>query len=296
MGPLFVIGEVAGGKGSCVGYLRDPMRSLLPLMDRAIAAAFAAGAEINAVHRSQLGVQYKSDASPVTVADLRAHHIIAQVLGNDHPLLSEEGAALPYNDRRAWDIYWLVDPLDGTKEFIKGNGEFSVNIALMRNDGDHALPIAGVLYSPVKDLLYFAWKNGGAYKQENAATVTGVPTYERASMSMRLPVQTAREAYTIVASRSHLSRQTIDFIKDAERKHGEVRTMNMGSALKICLVAEGSADVYPRFGPTMEWDTAAGHAICLEAGCELIDATTGKSLPYNKKDLMNTPFIVQRSK
>jgi 3'(2'), 5'-bisphosphate nucleotidase len=279
-----------------MGYLRGSMRQemLISLMDHAIEAALGAGHEILEVQLEHAEVEMKSDRSPLTLADRRAHSFIGSTLkATGLQVLSEEGADVPLAERRAWSHYWLVDPLDGTKEFIKGNGEYSVNIALMENREDEAVPVAGVLYAPVKDLLYFAWKDGGAYRQQQAATVTGVSAYERACMSTRLPLDQQKDTFTIVASRSHLTPATAEFIRQAEVKHGKVRTINMGSALKICLVAEGTADVYPRSGPTMEWDTAAGHAICLEAGRDLRNAVTGGRLRYNKQDLTNDPFIVE---
>jgi 3'(2'), 5'-bisphosphate nucleotidase len=191
-----------------------------------------------------------------------------------------------------------VDPLDGTKEFIKRNGEFTVNIALMARDAQPAgplgaaRPIGGVLFVPVSGRLYFAWEGGGAYRQDEAATRTGITAYERARMSTRLPLSHDRAAFTIVASRSHASPETEAFIARMRERHGEVALTSMGSALKIALVAEGAADAYPRYAPTMEWDTAAGHAIANEAGRRLEDVTTGEALRYNKHDLVNPWFIV----
>jgi 3'(2'), 5'-bisphosphate nucleotidase len=274
---------------------------LSTLTGLAISAALSAGREILDVYGGHFEVELKQDDSPLTIADQRAHSVIVKQLSETGlPVLSEEGDAIPVHERQAWQLYWLVDPLDGTREFIKRNGEFTVNIALMRRDGlpqgpmGTASPVAGVLYSPVKDLLYFAWEGAGAYRQEGAATISAADAYERAGMSARLPsVQEEREAYTIVASRSHQSPETRAFIERMEQEHSSVRITSMGSALKICMVAEGAADVYPRYSPTMEWDTAAGHAICLEAGRQVIDMTTREPMRYNKSDLMNNPFIVQ---
>lgn len=263
-------------------------------------AAFAAGREIMAVYGTNFTSERKADESPLTEADKRAHNIIVAALApTGLPVLSEEGRTLAPNERQAWQRYWLVDPLDGTKEFIKRNGEFTVNIALMERDDQPggplgaARPIAGVLYVPVKDLLYFAWEGGGAYRQKDAATHDAASAYERASQADRLPVTTNRPAFTIVASRSHQSPETEAFIQKMEAEHGNIALASMGSALKICLVAEGAADVYPRYAPTMEWDTAAGHAIANEAGRQLIDITTGAPMRYNKSELVNNWFIVQ---
>lgn len=275
------------------------MHNLGEQVSAAIEAALAAGREILAVYEGPIAVDLKDDRSPLTEADRRAHQAIAAALASTGlPVLSEEGRSIVAEERQSWERYWLVDPLDGTKEFIKRNGEFTVNIALMERDGlpggpmGTASPIAGVLYVPVKDILYFAWNGGGAYRQERATLASG-QAYERAAMAHRLPIHTERKAYTIVASRSHQSPETEAFIRRAEEEHGRVELASMGSALKICLVAEGAADVYPRYAPTMEWDTAAGHAIANEAGRKLIDVTTNAPMRYNKYELVNNWFIVQ---
>lgn len=276
------------------------MSGMEALVDKAIEAALAAGREILEVYGAAFSVEHKDDRSPLTEADKRAHAAIVGVLSaTGLPVLSEEGSEAGPGQRQAWERYWLVDPLDGTKEFIKRNGEFTVNIALMERDGQPAgalgaaRPIAGVLYVPVKDMLYFAWEGGGAWRQEGATTREAASTYERAAMASKLPLQSERPAYTIVASRSHQSPETEAFIAKAREQHGEVALTSMGSALKICLVAEGAADVYPRYAPTMEWDTAAGHAIANEAGRQLIDITTSAPMRYNKHSLVNNWFIVQ---
>jgi len=272
---------------------------LAGLLAAAIEAALAAGREILAVYEGPIAVELKDDRSPLTEADRRAHRTIAGVLAaTGLPLVSEEGRALPAAERRSWERYWLVDPLDGTKEFVRRNGEFTVNIALMERTGEPtgaagvADPIGGVVYAPVKDLLYFAWRGGGAWRDERASAPR-TSLAARASASRRLPLALEREVYTVVASRSHTSAETEAFIRAAEREHGRVELASLGSALKICLVAEGSADVYPRFAPTMEWDTAAGHAVALEAGRTLVDPRDGAPLRYNKADLTNPWFLVR---
>jgi 3'(2'), 5'-bisphosphate nucleotidase len=273
---------------------------LSALVGTAVRAAFAAGHEILAVYRSAFTVDHKSDRSPLTEADRRAHRAIVSTLASTGlPVLSEEGRTIEPAERQAWQHYWLVDPLDGTKEFVARNDEFTVNIALMGagsatdpRNGTH-VPIAGVLYAPVLDRLYFAWQDGGSYRQDGAATRSAASAYERAAMATRLPVPQEREAYTIVASRSHQSPETAAFIRQQEEERGGVALTSMGSALKICLVAEGAADVYPRYAPTMEWDTAAGQAICQEAGKQLIDHASGVPMRYNKNELVNNWFIVQ---
>jgi 3'(2'), 5'-bisphosphate nucleotidase len=276
--------------------LHDP---LIPLVTIAIDAALVAGREILAVYEGPIAVEHKEDASPLTEADRRAHRSITKVLAaTGLPVLSEEGKSLSAEERRRWERYWLVDPLDGTKEFVRRNGEFTVNIALMERVAEPegpdgvAVPVAGVLFAPVEDLLYFSWRGGGAFRQDGAG-VPGAGAEARAVASRRLPFAPARAAFTIVASRSHSSPETEAFIRAAEREHGRVELASLGSALKICLVAEGVADVYPRFAPTMEWDTAAGHAIALEAGRDLVDPASGAPLRYNKLDLVNPWFLVR---
>ncbi len=276
------------------------MNDLLPLLDHALDAAFAAGTAILVVYEGGFTVDRKADRSPVTKADLDADVAIRKALQPAHlPVLSEEGEEVPLDTRQAWDRYWLVDPLDGTKEFVQRNAEFTVNIALMERDDlplstlGAATPVAGVLYAPVHDVLYFAWKGGGAYRVNGARTFAGRPAYELAALGERLPMIDQRDVYTIAASRSHPSPDTEAFIRHKREEHGKVAFIVMGSALKICLVAEGTADVYPRYAPTMEWDTAAGHAIALEAGRDVVDVTTGERMRYNKQDLVNQWFIVE---
>jgi len=270
------------------------------LIDVATKAALDAGREILDVYSSAFAVEHKDDRSPLTEADKRAHRAIVSALAvTGLPVLSEEGKAIGPEERQAWERYWLVDPLDGTKEFIKRNGEFTVNIALMARDSlpagplGAARPIGGVLFVPVRDTLYFAWEGGGAYRLENAATHRTASAYERAAMADRLPLHHERSSFTIVASRSHKSPETEAYIQRMEEEHGSVALTSMGSALKICLVAEGAADAYPRYAPTMEWDTAAGHAIVNEAGIQLLDVTTDAPMRYNKYELVNNWFIVQ---
>jgi 3'(2'), 5'-bisphosphate nucleotidase len=266
------------------------MQGLAQLLDIAIEAALMAGDEILEVYRSDFTVTRKRDDSPVIQNALST---------TDLPVASEEGPLPPPAERRTWGQYWLVDPLDGTKEFVQRNGEFCVNIALMEREGGEegpgfARPIAGVMYAPVKDRLYFAWEGGGAWRQDDAATSGRATAYERAAMAERLPLMhNDQRPFTVVASRSHGSADTAAFIRDMEQRHGEVKLATIGSALKIGLVAEGTADAYPRFGPTMEWDTAAGHAIALEAGRRVIDPATGAPLRYNKTELVNPWFIVE---
>jgi len=278
------------------------VNDLTPLLDRAIAAAFAAGRMILDVYAGPIDVELKDDRSPLTEADKRAHAAIARELGTTGlPVLSEEGKEIAEAERQDWDRYWLVDPLDGTKEFIKRNGEFTVNIALMAPLTDTATsatlgthtPIAAALYVPVKDTLYFAWSGGGAYRLEQAGTRGTAEALKLAALAQRLPLPMPERPFTIVVSRGHNSPDSDAFIARMKEKHGKVAITSLGSALKICLVAEGAADAYPRYAPTMEWDTAAGQAIANGTGKELIDVTTDAPMRYNKHSLVNNWFIVR---
>lgn len=261
------------------------------MLDIAITAALEAGTEIMRIYNDpsqDFGIERKADNSPVTLADKAAHKcIVRHLLQTDIPILSEEGAHLPYEERKKWHRLWVVDPLDGTKEFIKKNGEFTVNIALVA-DG---IPVLGVIYLPATDTLYTGIVGEGAWKE----TPSDSPSNGRIKEPLPIEGKGGRDSgpFTIVASRSHLNPETEDFINQMRRQHGDVRLVSGGSSLKICLVAEGTADVYPRLAPTMEWDTAAGDAIARAAGKTLMDARTGQPLTYNKPDLHNPWFIVQ---
>ena len=238
----------------------------------AIDAALKAGEKILSIYedpRSDFEIERKADNSPLTIADRKAHEAIVAILNETpFPVLSEEGKHMDYAVRRGWDTLWIVDPLDGTKEFIKRNGEFTVNIALVQN----AVPVMGVIYVPVKKELYFAVEGTGAYKCSGIVSLEdeGVTLQQMIEKSERMPLADTRDHFIAVASRSHLTPET-----------------------EICLVAEGKADVYPRFAPTMEWDTAAGHAIARAAGMEVYQAGKEEPLRYNKEDLLNPWFIVE---
>ena len=258
------------------------------LINKAIKASILAGNEILDVYSTaDFQVEIKSDNSPLTIADKRSHNKIMEVLDdNIIPIMSEEGAIADYNERKNWDLYWCIDPLDGTKEFIKRNGEFTVNIALMKKNK----PVGGVIYVPVTKELYFSESTIGAYKIDSITEVKGIE--DLINMANKLPLQNNRENFTIVASRSHLSKETQDFIDKMQKRFGNVETISKGSSLKLCMVAEGNADIYPRFAPTMEWDTAAGTAIALGAGFKVTKADGITPLDYNKDDLLNPWFIV----
>lgn len=264
------------------------MQNLLQL---AVEAAVAGGLEIMEVYNQpSMDVTTKSDNSPLTIADQRAHHTIVNFLSSTpYPILSEEGKAIPFETRSKWSRFWMVDPLDGTKEFIKRNGEFTVNIALIENGS----PILGVIYVPVQKLLYFGLMGTGAYRKyiHNQSDLHA-PLMESAQ---HLPLSKTTQL-TVVGSRSHLSVETEDFIKALEKNHGPSNFASMGSSLKICMVAEGTADIYPRFAPTMEWDTAAGQGIALAAGCVCLNAHTRGPLEYNKPNLLNDFFIVSNQR
>jgi len=284
------------------------------LLDIAIRASLAAGRDILSIYNdpnADFGIERKADNSPLTRADKAAHaRIMTFLQPTGIPVLSEEGAHLPYEERRHWQRLWIVDPLDGTKEFIKRNGEFTVNIALVEN----GTPVLGVIYKPAASrgkgtipsregrgeagALYYGIVGTGAGLTYIDATASADETLLSAALerSEALPLTGERGEglpFTVVASRSHLSPETEAFINNLRREHPDLELVSSGSSLKICLVAEGKADIYPRHAPTMEWDTAAGHAIAIAAGHEMVDATTGKTLTYNKEDLHNPWFIVR---
>lgn len=259
----------------------------------AIDAALQAGEEILTIYNdpaSDFQIEKKADNSPLTIADREAHNAIVGILADTpYPLLSEEGKQLLYTERCGWITLWIVDPLDGTKEFIKRNGEFTVNIALVHD----SVPVMGVIYLPVKKVLYFGIEGLGAYKLLDIAAREGASLTELMERAVRLPESDIHDKYVIVASRSHLTPETEAYIEEMKRLHSEVELISSGSSIKICQVAEGKADVYPRFAPTMEWDTAAGHAIARAAGKEIYQAGKDEPLLYNKEDLLNPWFIVE---
>jgi len=241
-----------------------------------IALAKTAGKAIMAVYtKKDFGITYKTDDSPLTHADMSAHDVILtglKTLSPILPVLSEESKIIPYEERRLWSIYWLVDPLDGTKEFIKRNGEFTVNIALIEKNE----PVMGVVHAPALALTYYAVRGGGAFKQEGEKIPFKIRVSDYRNSKLKIPI-----------SRSHAEEALDHFLQkidDYERVH-------IGSSLKLCLVAEGTAHLYPRFGPTTEWDTAAAHCVVTEAGGAVTNLS-GDPLKYNKPDLLNPDFIV----
>jgi 3'(2'), 5'-bisphosphate nucleotidase len=262
-------------------------------------AAKRAGEAILDVYDSDFAVEHKDDKSPLTLADKKSHEIIMDVLEQTItvnnctvPVLSEEGRGIPFDERKEWEYFWLVDPLDGTKEFVKRNGEFTVNIALIQKHK----PVLGIIYIPVKDVFYFAAINIGTYKLEDSENlVDNLSIKELLDKSQRLPLTSNnKSSLTVIGSRSHTSEEFSEFVKRLNEKYGNVEFISSGSSLKLCLVAEGRADVYPRFGPTMEWDTAAGQAIVEQAEGSVMDIQTREPLRYNKENLLNPFFIVSR--
>ncbi len=254
-----------------------------------IQAALEAGMDIMEIYETgDFSVDMKSDNSPLTKADIVSHNKIVKHLESTNiPILSEEGKEISYEIRKNWKLLWIVDPLDGTKEFIKRNGEFTVNIALVENN----IPIMGVVYAPALNELYFASKDLGAFKVKTNGEKIEVDNLVK--NAVQLPLQLNHSAYTIVGSRSHMSQETSDFIKQQENEHKSIELISKGSSLKLCMVADGNADCYPRFAPTMEWDTAAGQTICMYAGRDVIDWITKKTMLYNKESLLNSWFLAR---
>lgn len=242
-----------------------------------IAIAEQAGQAIMEIYQQEFEVIYKDNKSPLTKADKAANDIITDGLNAlpvKLPILSEEGKKISYEIRKEWEYFWMVDPLDGTKEFIKKNGEFTVNIALIHKD----TPILGVVYSPVQDDMYWAVQGKGAFKD-----------------GKKLPVYTneyPEKLLRVVASKSHLSTATKEYIHKLSKTTERIECLSKGSSLKLCMIAEGDADVYPRLAPTMEWDTAAADTIVRESGKMTYHYETKLPVQYNKENLLNPWFIV----
>lgn len=245
-------------------------------IDDIIAIAQKAGDVIMEIYRKDFSVEYKDDKSPLTKADQKANDVIVNglnALSVQFPIFSEEGKLTPYEERKDWEYFWMVDPLDGTKEFIKKNDEFTVNIALIHNN----FPVLGVVYAPALNEMYWAKQGEGAFKN-----------------TVRLPIvinEAPEINLTVVASKSHLSEETKACIDKLRKTTKDLLFVSKGSSLKLVMVAEGSADVYPRLAPTMEWDTAAAHAIILEAKKQVYNYTNNQPLVYNKEAPINPWFI-----
>jgi len=236
--------------------------------------ALNAGKLIMEIYKKDFTIEYKDDKSPLTEADTKSNELICNTLEKMYPaipILSEENKEVSYEIRKDWEYYWCIDPIDGTKEFIKKNGEFTVNIALIYKN----IPVLGVVYAPALELMYYSKKGCGAFKND-----------------IRLPIKREDNKFIIVASKSHMSNETQQFVDDI--KTDKVKELvSMGSSLKLCLIAEGKADIYPRLAPTMEWDTAAAHAIVLESGKKVLQYDENKGVIYNKKNLLNPFFVVK---
>ena len=273
------------------------------LLSIAIAASLEAGEAIMKIYESDdFGIETKGDDSPLTKADLAADKIIQDLLAKTNiPVLSEEGKNIPYEERKDWKQLWIVDPIDGTKEFIKKNGEFTVNIALIENQKT----VLGVVYAPALGDLYYSSKENGSFRLRHFESLSDrQPTVKDSMLSYpealegngkatTLPLQSERKTFTVVASRSHMSPETEEYVSEMRNKHGDVELITKGSSLKLVMVAEGTADCYPRFAPTMEWDTAAGQAICEHAGFDVIDSETKETMKYNREQLLNNWFLVK---
>ncbi|GAB6045609.1 3'(2'),5'-bisphosphate nucleotidase CysQ [Caminibacter profundus] len=264
-------------------------------IDDVLEIARKAGEEVLKIYNKDFEVEYKDDKSPLTEADKKSHLMILDGLNNlsiknidsIFPILSEEGNDIPYEERKNWEYFWMIDPLDGTKEFVKKNGEFTINIALIYKNE----PIFGVVYAPVLDWIYFN-DNESAYKIEKDKLI-------------KLPIKRSDDKFIIVASRSHLNEETKKFIKSLTTYDHQLSSIvydfiSIGSSLKLCLVAEGKADIYPRLAPTMEWDTAAADAVVRKAGKKVYKINTSDYslstidyLFYNKENLLNPWLVVK---
>jgi 3'(2'), 5'-bisphosphate nucleotidase len=251
--------------------------NLSELLIVAIKAAEAACVEIMDVYNSgDFQAEAKGDDSPLTLADKKAHDKISAILKPFRlPILSEEGKSIPFSERKSWPYFWMIDPLDGTKEFIKRNGEFTVNIALIHDNR----PVLGVVAVPVTGEVFYAAQGLGAWLKKEGG---------KKQLPKRTVIDRQQPGLRVVASRSHMNEETQQFIDELK----EPSLVSKGSSLKFMLLAEGKADVYPRYAPTMEWDTAAAHAIVSEAGLKVVQAASGKDLLYNKEDLLNPYFLV----
>ena len=245
----------------------------------ALEAAVKAGENIMEVYNSTESINYekKADDSPLTIADKKSHNTIIDFLKDTEiDIISEESKSIEYQERKNWEEYWLIDPLDGTKEFIKKNGEFTVNIALIKNNKPHL----GVVYCPVKKILYWNDNDKKVFKREKEET---------REIKKRKPINENEEGLRVVVSRSHMSEETSEYVNKLTRP----KLISCGSSLKFLYIADNKADIYPRFGPTMEWDTAAAHSILNALEIHVINLDTGRELSYNKENLLNPYFIIK---
>lgn len=273
------------------GNSKRQIMDLPALLLLAIDAAIKGGQEIMAVYKTDFKVETKSDNTPVTLADKASSKIIIKLLSKSNlPVISEEEELPNYAIRKNWQHVWIIDPLDGTKEFIKKNGEFTVNVALIENN----LPIIGVIYVPVFDRLYFAAKTIGSFLYEGGINVIDLSLDQIILRSKTLPLHRLPDTYTLMASRSHLSREINYRISQLEKVYGKIAVINAGSSIKQCWVAEGKAHEYSRLGITMEWDTAAGQCILEQSGNKLNTIDSDKPLRYNK-EFPENPFFIAKN-
>ena len=250
--------------------------------------ALKAGAKIMNIYTKDFSVEYKDDKSPLTEADLQANEIICTELKRLYPqipIMSEENKQTEYETRKEWKYYWCIDPIDGTKEFIKKNDEFTVNIALIYKE----TPVLGVVCVPALNEIYYAKQNHGAFK-EVFSTQYSVIRQEKLPLKINNDYS---KSISVVASKSHLSPETQDFIDNLSLNTENCTLVSKGSSLKLCMVATGEADIYPRLAPTMEWDTAAADAIVREAGKMTYQFENNEPMVYNKENLLNPWFVVK---
>lgn len=256
----------------------------------AMQAALRGGKEIHKIYRrNDVQVEFKDDQSPVTIADRKASEVICDVLSlTQIPVLSEEEVFPSFDERKTWEYLWIIDPLDGTKEFIKRNNDFTVNIALIHK----GQPIMGIIYIPMSDVIYFGNHTDGAFMCKNAHKMEPEEILQKA---YKIPTSDQPEKYTVVGSKSHMNKDTEAFFENIIKEKGADNTqiLHCGSSIKMCMVAEGKANIYPRCSNIMEWDTAAGHAICEAAGCQ-VTQFDGSPLTYNKEDFTQPWFVVKR--
>jgi len=275
--------------------LRDYINGMSKIstnLKTALLASLEAGAAIMNIYGSAFDISSKADASPLTKADLDANTVINKhLLPLNIPIISEENKLTNFSERKKWDTCWIVDPLDGTKEFVNRNGEFTVNIALIIDKK----PALGVIYVPVSKTLYYAdISQKKAFKAELNSHKSSLEEIKKNSVEIS-PKKGKTSPIEVVASRSHLNDATTAFISALNDNGETVKIVSKGSSLKFCLIAEGKADIYPRFAPTMEWDTAAGQAICNAVDVQVISKEDEKSLLYNKENLLNPWFLVSKS-
>ncbi len=269
----------------------DHSLAMFHFLKIAIQAALQGGEEILKIYNTNHSIEYKNDKTPLTEADKNANTVINKLLQQTSiPVISEENKQIPFEERKNWTECWIVDPLDGTKEFIKRNGEFTVNIAFIKNQQ----PIMGVIYVPVTRDLYFGIvANCESFKIKAYQNDNIIDLIENAQRIY--PAIKSVGKMRIAGSRSHMNEETANFIDELKAHYKEIEMIPKGSSLKFCMVAEGNVDVYPRFAPTMEWDTAAGQAICEAAGLAVVSKDTGGPLIYNKKNFLNPSFLVTKS-